>query len=278
MKFKVNIDKLRESGLYIGIPMYGGMCSGITTSSLIELTAMLTAYGIPFQRNFLFNESLIPRARNYIVDGFRRQDKLKTMIFIDADIGFDPKDVFAMMHLQLEHDYDILCAPYPKKVISYEKMKTAVDKGFADEDPQNLENFVGDFVFNLPKGVEKFLIDEPQEVLESGTGFMMFNHNTLEKFLDFFPQYLYTPDHARTEHFNGSRKIGLFFHCEVDPKSDRYLSEDYWFCQKAREAGLKTWLCPWMKLHHAGSYVFKGDLRAIAAVGESISLGKQKKK
>ena len=46
--------------------------------------------------------------------------------------------------------------------------------------------------------------------------------------------------------------------------SDRYLSEDYMFCQFVRKLGIKTWFCPWMKLGHTGSYVFNGTMGALA--------------
>jgi hypothetical protein len=78
---------------------------------------------------------------------------------------------------------------------------------------------------------------------------------------------MYSPDHVRTEHFDGSREILMAFQAEVDPKSKRYLSEDYWFCQKAWDIGIKTWLCPWMKLQHMGSYVFGGSLIDLAQIG-----------
>ena len=46
--------------------------------------------------------------------------------------------------------------------------------------------------------------------------------------------------------------------------SDRYLSEDYMFCQFTRKLGIKTWFCPWMQLGHVGSYVFNGTMGALA--------------
>jgi len=52
-------------------------------------------------------------------------------------------------------------------------------------------------------------------------------------------------------------------------KSNRYLSEDYWFCQKTQELGLQTWLCPWMALNHTGNMVYGGSLADIAALGVS---------
>jgi hypothetical protein len=65
-------------------------------------------------------------------------------MFIDSDIAFNPKDVLALMALQTEEsEFDVISASYPKKCITWEKIKAAVDKGFADENPKQLEQFVG---------------------------------------------------------------------------------------------------------------------------------------
>jgi hypothetical protein len=283
MEINVPIEELRKEKLFIATPMYGGMCAGMFAKSTADLSALCTQYGIPVQFYYLFNESLITRARNYCVDEFMRSDA-EHLMFIDADIGFNPQDVIALMALQSQDEkYDIIGGPYPKKCISWEKIKLAVDKGIADEDPNVLEKFVGDYVFNPKNGTGEIPIGEPVEVLEIGTGFMMISKRALKKFVDAYPQYLYTPDHVRTEHFDGSRKITMFFQAEVDPKSNRYLSEDYWFCQKAQEINLRTWFCPWMKMQHVGTYIFGGSLADLASIGASATadpsaLGGKKKK
>jgi hypothetical protein len=189
-------------------------------------------------------------------------------MFIDADIGFDPNDVIALSVIaEVGNDKEIVCGPYPKKCIAWEKIKRAVDRGFADKDPENLEKYVGDYVFNPKVGSGSIALDEPVEVLEGGTGFMMIQRSALEKFAAAYPQYSYLPDHVRTAHFDGTREIMQYFQAEIDPKSKRYLSEDYWFCQKMWDIGVKTWLCPWMKLQHMGSYVFAGSLIDLAQIG-----------
>ncbi|MBT4697802.1 hypothetical protein HOB76_05940, partial [Candidatus Woesearchaeota archaeon] len=50
----------------------------------------------------------------------------------------------------------------------------------------------------------------------------------------------------------------------VSGGSDRYLSEDYFFCQFARKMGYQIFLCPWMELGHMGSYVFTGSMSSLA--------------
>ena len=195
------------------------------------------------------------------------------LLFIDSDIGFNPQDVIALMALQAQEPekYEIIGGPYPKKCISWEKIKLAVDKGIADEDPNVLDKFVGDYVFNPKNGSGSIPISEPVEVLEIGTGFMMITKAALKKFMAKYPEYMYKPDHVRTEHFDGTREIMMFFQAEVDPASKRYLSEDYWFCQKAQQAEIRTWFCPWMKLQHVGSYIFGGSLADLAAIGASAT-------
>ena len=85
-----------------------------------------------------------------------------------------------------------------------------------------------------------------------------------------YPKYSYKPDHNRTEHFKGDRYIHAYFDTIIDNdvwmgdgasnKTDRYLSEDYMFCQMVRKMGLSVWFCPWMKVQHVGHYVFSGNM------------------
>lgn len=274
VNIQVSLDILRKQKIFLATPMYGGQCAGMFAKSIADLTAMCTHYGIPVQLYFLFNESLITRARNYVCDEFMRSDCTHLM-FIDSDIGFDPNDVIALLALTVSEDnnqgYDIIGGPYPKKCISWEKIAMAVEQGKAENNPGELEKYVGDFVFNPKNGTTEIPLGKPCEVLEIGTGFMMIPRNTMVKFAEAYPQYMYKPDHVRTMAFDGSRKIMQFFQAEIDPGSLRYLSEDYWFTQKAQEIGLRTWLCPWMKLSHMGSYVFAGSLADLASIGASAT-------
>jgi hypothetical protein len=203
-------------------------------------------------------------------------------MFIDSDIGFNPNDVIALLALQSEDSpYDVIGGPYPKKCISWEKIKMAVDKGYADKNPNTLEEFVGDYVFNPTSETRTFRVDEPVEVKEGGTGFMLIKRTAFETFDKAYPEQKYLPDHVRTANFDGSREIMAYFDCVIDPVSKRYLSEDYMFCYNVLKIGMIVWLCPWMKLKHVGSYIFGGSLAHLASVGAAATadpskLGKKK--
>ena len=267
MEIEIKIEELRKRKIFVATPMYGGQCSGMYTKSTADLATISTQYGMDVRFFYLFNESLITRARNYLVDEFLRSPYTHLM-FIDSDIHFNPNDVLTLAAL----DKEIIGAPYPKKCIAWEKVRNAVDAGLADDDPVQLEEYTADFVFNPASGTSEIKVSEPVEVLEIGTGFMLVRREVFEKFREAYPQFSYKPDHNRSENFDGSRYIHAFFDTVIDSDafagkgsggSDRYLSEDYMFCQFTRKIGIKTWLCPWMKLGHVGSYVFNGTMPAL---------------
>lgn len=306
LKFDVNMDQLRKNKLFVAVPMYGGLCYGSHAHSLMTLASICTQYGIQMQTKFLYNESLVQRARNYLADAFLRSD-CQQMIFIDSDIDFKAQDVLILADLQNKNpDYDVIAGAYPKKCISWEKIKSVVDKGMADEDPNILENFVGDYVFNAVEN-GAIRLDTPAEIAEAGTGFMMIRRESFEKFMQFFPRQSYKPDHVRSAEYDGSREIYAFFDCIVDRgpteqlyhelieksisgdmqgaqelglkihemeknSSKRYLSEDYYFCQKLRQAGMHIYLAPWVELGHNGFYRYGGSLSALAHAGQNVTV------
>lgn len=279
MKIELSIDELRKNKIFVGTPMYGAQAAGTYTKSCTDLALMAGANGIDVRFYYLFNESLIQRARNYIVDEFLRSD-CTHLLFIDADIGFNPRDVLGLMAVQLQdpEKYSIVTGPYPKKTIAWEKVAKAASAGKADENPFELEKYTADYVFNPVNKQASFNVSEPLEVGEAGTGFMLIPRETLEKFREAYPELNYKPDHVRTDNFDGSREITAFFDCVIDPDTKRYLSEDYFFCKWARKAGMKVWMCPWMQLHHIGSYIFKGSLAHMGQLGMSATADQSSRK
>jgi hypothetical protein len=275
MKLEITIEKLKEASIFVGVPMYGGNCSGLFCKSTNDLSALCARYGIKLIFHYLFNESLVQRARNYVADEFLRSDCTHLM-FIDSDIGFDPKDVLTLlgMHLSNPEQYDIIAAPYPKKNISWEKVKKAVESGRA-ENPFDLMYYAADYVFNPLANTKSFRLDEMVEVSETGTGFMLIPRSVFDRYKVAYPELSYKPDHTRSQNFDGEREIMAYFDCAIDPKTRRYLSEDYFFCWNARKAGMKVHMCPWMQLQHVGSYIFRGSMAALAGIDVSPTATKE---
>lgn len=265
MEIKVELEQLRKNKLFVATPMYGGMAHGLYIKSSLDLQNTMSKYGIETKFSFLFNESLITRARNYLVDEFLRTD-CTHFLFIDSDIGYTAQDVVALMAL----DKEVIGGPYPKKAINWENVAKAA-RQHPDMEPQELEKLVGQYVFNVVKGTKSFSVTEPLEVMEIGTGFMMIKREVFDKMKDAYPKIHYKPDHVGQKNFDGSRYIHAYFDTVIDYTdsitaggSDRYLSEDYMFCQMWRKIGGQIYLCPWMKTSHVGSYAFNGNMPAVA--------------
>lgn len=259
MKIQISTDDLKKKKLFVGMPCYGGMMTGLTSKSLLDLQGLLSQYGVEVKFSFLFNESLIQRARNYIVDEFLNRSDCTHMMFIDADIAFNANDIVAMLAL----DKEIIGGPYPKKSIEWGQLHRAIQKN-PSIPVSEYEKLVGSMVFNPVGGTQKFSVTEPLEVSEVGTGFCMYKREVFEKFQAAYPEYMYKPDHVGQAHFGGDREICSFFNVFIDPESKRTLSEDYCNCHQMRKLGIKVWLCPWMCLSHCGSYIFTGNLPAVA--------------
>ncbi len=278
MKIEIQVEELRKRKIFVATPMYGGNCVGMFAKACIDLATMCANYGVDCRFFFIFNESLITRARNYLVDEFLRSEEYTHLMFIDSDIHFDPRDVLSLAVL-CDDDKPIIGGPYGKKCIAWEKIRQATDAGIADEDPEELAKFTGDYVFNPVQGTKELSVNEPVEVLEIGTGFMMVQREVFSDWKEAYPQFHYKPDHNRSEHFKGDRYIHAYFDTVIDNDkyipggasggSDRYLSEDYMFCQLSRHIGKKIWLCPWMKLGHVGSYVFDGTMADLGRIDQA---------
>jgi len=265
MELQLNIEQLRKTRVLLATPMYGGMCFGTFAQSLAHLMTLTASYQIDYQTVFIFNESLITRARNYCADTFLKSDR-DYLLFIDSDIGFQALDVLVLQHLAMNNeDMDIICGPYPKKHIDWSKVKRAVELGLG-ENPNELDQYASDYVFTVSKESTLISPDRPVEVKEGGTGFMLIKRVVFERFMTAFPDRRYKPDHPRVEDFAGHSDIHAFFDCVIDQETRRYLSEDYMFCKFARASGSKVWLLPWIKLNHSGSYEFRGSFEGYATL------------
>jgi hypothetical protein len=265
MEIQVKVEDLKNHKVFIATPMYGGMAHGMYIKSCLDLQSTLGKYGIETKFSFLFNESLITRARNYLVDEFLRSGYTH-LLFIDSDVHYNPEDVVALLAL----DKDVIGGPYPKKSINWGNVAEAARK-HPNMNPRELEKLVGEYVFNVVKGTSQFQVTEPLEVMEIGTGYMLVKRHVFDKMAVQYPNIRYKPDHVGQSNFDGSRYIHAYFDTVIDSKdsitgggTDRYLSEDYMFCQMWRKMGGEIWLCPWMKTQHIGTYAFTGDMPKVA--------------
>ena len=236
------------SNIFIGIPMYGGVCTGENAIGHINATKLFLDRGIGYNWQFLYNESLITRARNGLVKMFYQTD-CTHLLFIDADISYRAEDIVSM----IDADKDIICGVYPKKRIAWERINDVLAKGIIGED---LKHYTGDLVINKLNYVDTPIADksEPVEIFNGGTGFMLIKRSVFDLLKPHCPTYT-------NDMLPGQQEIVTeYFATSIEPDSNRLLSEDYHFCRLARLNGIKVWAAPWVELGHIGSYKFEGKL------------------
>lgn len=239
--------------VFVATPMYGGQCYGFYAQSMMMLQLAMQQRGYHMASSFMFNESLIERARNALAHAFLKTD-CTHLLFIDADIRFDAGHVLALF----EADKDIICGIYPKKEINWDEVTKAINSNVPTD---QLKHHTGSWVVNLVgyEGSVTVPQNEPVEIWAGGTGMMLIKRHVFEKMKEVVPSYK-----NDVVDLSGQNKpqevIHQFFACSIEPGTERLLSEDYHFCKVWRDMGGKLYAAPWMNLGHVGSYVFEGQL------------------
>lgn len=236
--------------LMVGTPMHGGTCYGAYANACLNLLNTLNGAGVEVLFYFLYDDALVPRARDTIVDVFLQTD-CTHLLFIDADIEFKPEDVLSVLML----DEAVVGGPYAKKHINWDNVVSIV-RQIPTISPDDIQRFAGDYVFHAKEPIVS--TDALCEVDEVGTGFMMIRRDVFFTFQDAYPQLCYKED---------GRYRFSFFPTFIDNHgsptnggTDRYLSEDYAFCALWKKAGGKIMLAPWVVLKHIGNYSYICDL------------------
>lgn len=258
--------------LFVATPMYGGNATAHYSVSLVNLASFFGKANMYFEYHVIFNEALITRARNTLVDTFLKSD-CDVLLFIDADIGFNWEDVPHMLDMMItSKDKNIICATYPKKEINWNQIHQAYENNFIKE-ASNAKDYSSSFVlnFDVPEN-ENFIFEsgKPISVLESGTGFMMIHRKVFEDFKKAYPEQ--SSIHPETK-----QEVFYYFDCKIEPNTKYYLSEDYMFCQYASKIGHKTWVIPWVYLTHTGSYTFSGSFEKNSRMYYEVLMAKKDK-
>ena len=231
--------------LHIATPMYGGNCKGIYLDGMMNLTFELARQGYQVSFSKIYNESLVTRARNNLVYEFEKSGA-DALLFIDADEGFNHLDVIKM----IESGKDVIGAIYPMKNINWDNVRKA-----ALEDKENLEEYSGFFAMNMLPGQHTFKVTDPVPVTEVGTGMLFISKAAFELMKPHCGQYMLN---TSTGAFDKDQMVTEYFKTDIT-EDGILLSEDYYFCRKYRELGGEVFAAPWVKIVHAGEYIFSGS-------------------
>lgn len=236
--------------LFVGTPCYGRQVTDVYAASLLKLQMACSQRGVRLQVQMIGSDALITRARQNIVADFLANEAGTHLLFIDADIGFEPEQVFRLM----DFDAEVTAAIYPIKRIDWQKVSAVVE---AKRSP-------------LGSAALSYMIEFAEEQVQvrdgfakvsyAGTGFLLIKRQVLLSMVEHYPELQYTHDHKPNDKLSGSKWRCALFNCMIDDASGTYLSEDFSFCRRWTNMGGEIWADLESRLTHVGTMSFRGDL------------------
>jgi FkbM family methyltransferase len=219
--------------LSLAIPVYGGVDPHFY-SSMLALTSRRGErdYRIHLPPA-LVGESLVCRARNRLACDFLASDA-SHLLFIDSDLIFSPEHVDRIA-AHAARGVPIVAGLYPKK--------------------QRALGWVCNVLEPCPEPDEHDL----QPVKYAGTGFLCIAREVFVAMMAAYPEARYDPDDGDA----WDRDLWEFFPVGIrecpETGRRRLLSEDWWFCQRARDLGYEVMMDTRIVLKHVGQFIYPFD-------------------
>jgi len=197
------------------------------------------------------SDALITRARQNIVADFLANADGTHLLFVDADIGFEPEQVFRLLDL----DKDVSAAVYPIKRMDWRKISR-----LAEAKNPSLETAALSYMIEFADGERVQVVNGFAKVQYAGTGFLMIRRSALVAMIQHYPELRYAHDHKPDDKQAGSPYRSALFNCMIDEATKVYLSEDFSFCKRWTDMGGEIWADLESRLTHVGTVSFRGDL------------------
>jgi hypothetical protein len=247
--------------LVVATPCFGGQISVLYATALFKLQQLVRSYnGLTLKVLFKDGDALITRARASLISQFLDDPDATHLLFIDADIGFEPEQVLRL----LECGADMCVAVYPIKRIDWDKVKTTLERGRSNPGAAALK-----YVFE---------VEDPSAVIEragfvkvryAGTGFLMIRREALQRMCNRYPHLKYKRDHSIDAATASDNRFALF-ECMISDDGT-YLSEDFAFCKRWTDIGGEIWVDLSSRLDHVGPSVFHGDVASQFVASEKAA-------
>ena len=208
----------------IATPAYGGHVYSGYTESLVYTCFLLRMMNVDFELKYI-NNQIVTRARNMCSSVFLEDRSFTHMLFIDADVVWDPLDVRKL----LSHDRECVVGVYPNKKYYWKGNELSLNPSSVYYTPRQYE---GDLV----------------RMKYAATGFMLRKRSALERIKnDVEVFYLPGADGRDVKLYN-------FFDCKV--VDGDYLTEDYYFSHLFRKNGGEIFADTSIRLTHMGTHEY----------------------
>ena len=237
--------------LVVATPSFGGQVSSIYANSIFRLQrAIRSISNMEFKVLLRDGDALITRARANLVTQFLDDPTATHFLFVDADIGFEPEQVFRL----IESGADVVAGVYPIKRVNWNKAVRMMAIGRPE-----IPSAALDYVLEVDDPDHVAVVNGFTRVRYAGTGFLMIRRHAFEKMCVAYRSLQFFREHSQ-DTLAGSPNRFALFECMIDPGSGTYLSEDFAFCKRWTDIGGEIWADLESRLDHVGPAVFRGDI------------------
>jgi hypothetical protein len=238
--------------LAIATPCFGGQVSSLYAASIFKLQRAL--HGNPeieLVVHMREGDALITRARADLVALFLDDPAATHLLFVDADIGFEPDQVMRLIAC----GGDMVGGAYPIKRVNWDKARKVIEA-----QRPNTRSAVLDYVLEVEDPEHIAVVDGFTRVRYAGTGFLMIRRHVLERMCRHYAALRFRREHSIADPLGGSPNRFALFECMIDPTTGIYLSEDFSFCKRWADMGGEIWADLESRLDHVGPATFHGDV------------------
>jgi len=239
--------------LVVATPCFGGQVTSLYASSIFHLQSVARSMSnLKLKIELRDGDALITRARANLMTLFLDDPTATHLLFVDADIGFTPDQVFRL----IESGADVVAGVYPIKRVNWDKARRAVEGKRS-----NVPAAALDYVLEIEDPDHVAVVNGFTRVRYAGTGFLMIRRHVFEKMCAH-------PDYAPLQFFRehsldalaGSPNRFALFESMIDRASGTYLSEDFAFCKRWTDIGGEIWADLHSRLDHVGPSVYRGEI------------------
>ena len=249
-------------------PCYGCITNSSYSSSMISLSIYLTTMGVKFNVIFI-SDSLVTRGRNSLIGKAMAIPETTHIMFIDADISFHPLDIVKL----LVADKEVIGGVYPIKKYNWSELPQTSHRNIIHDlqekkkqynifDNMSDEEFIQKRMvrYNLNAVDGKLAVkDNMAEVRHIATGFMMIKRNVIETMTKKYPETKYIDNMNSLITEDEQKWTYALFDCAICERNNKYLSEDWLFCDRWRNIGGKIFAHVGIDLDHTGVETYKGS-------------------
>lgn len=230
-----------KEGVMIATPSHDGNVAFAYALGLADAGIHLSIHGWHFEMARVVGSSLIPHARNTLVDIFLKS-RCQKLLFVDSDQGWTKDHLIRLLGTNKR----IVAGVTPHK-------RFPINLNF---DPlEDHKHHFQDLNNKSQEEFYKFVKKEADptgeiEVSRTGTGFVMVDRSVFEIMKDHVPHYLAYDN-------NDQEKHGEYFAMGGD--GERFRGEDWKFCELAKKLKIPIFINSNVILSHQGSYTFMID-------------------